>query len=273
MAGRPQRKAAREAADRAMLTAAVLNQPSNPNSGFGVGGGLVSLVAGTCGAKMMGGDRKGQPCISPPLPGQKRCGNHGGRHPYAHEKENRIKAEEAAREQIMKLGFPEPVHISHIEAMVWLVSAKYAEVRWLRAKVQELEDTELIWGQTGERKTTLNDHAAEMEELGLPMISHTVTVTDYTARTNIWWLMLRTAEDQLVRFAAAAHSAGVADAEVDLAKQRGQMLGVFLDNLMAALCAALVAAGVTREDFPQQWAASIADLFPKHFRTLGSVPA
>jgi hypothetical protein len=241
-----------------MLLDAVLTMPAKPNEGFGVGGGFVSLVPGECGATIHGGDRIGQPCTNQPMPGQKRCGFHGGKHPYAKEKLDRIKAEQGAREQMMKLGFPEPEKISHVEAMIWLVSAKYAEVRWLRAKVQELDMEDLIWGKTQEKIVGL--------------IGNVDTETS-EARPSIWWTMLRTAEDQLVKFAAAAHAAGVADAEVDLAKQRGQMLGVFLDNLMAALCAALVAAGVTREDFPEVWAASIADLFPKHFRTLGSVPA
>lgn len=194
------------------------------------------------------------------MQGCTRCRLHGGASPLAQKKARKDEAEERARKQMFRLHLPEPIKISHVEAMIWLVSAKYAEVVWLRDKVQSTDADELVWA-TVQEKT---------QSGGLP---GTMYSTTQEARASVWWLMLRTAEDQLIRFASAAHSAGIADAEVDLAKQRGQMLGTFLDNLMAALCASLVAAGVTRNDFPAQWAASIAELFPQHFRALGSVPA
>lgn len=216
---------------------------------------------GRCGAKKR--SAAGGICMNWPLVGTTRCKIHGGASPMAQKKAKKDAAEAAARKQMLRLGFPEPVKISHVEAMIWLVSAKYAEVRWLRAKVQELCDEDLVWGTTREVEQNATG--------GVNAVSFDSTTKDAVA--SVWWTMLRGAEDQLVRFASAAHAAGVADAEVDLAKQRGQMLGVFLDNLMAALCAALVAAGVTRKDFPDVWASSIAELFPKHFRALGAVPA
>jgi len=215
---------------------------------------------GLCGAWIRGSN-KTRTCHAPPLPGCNRCADHGGAHPFAQQKARLILAEAGARKEMLKLGLPEPVKISHVEAMIWLVSAKYAEVRWLRAHVQELGDTDLVWSKTQEKNTS-----------SLIAVGNSDSET-FEAGASIWWVMLRTAEDQLIKFASAAHAAGVADAEVDLAKQRGQMLGLFLDNLMAALCAMLVEAGVTREDFPDVWASSIADLFPRHFRALGAVPA
>lgn len=193
----------------------------------------------------------GEPCLNPPKDGQLVCAKHG-----ANAKQNLRKAEERiaegkARAQMARLGLPEPVKISHTEAMIWLVSAKYAEVCWLREQVQAIDPADLVWGKIRNKEGG--------DDRG----------TTYEAKPNIWWVMLRSAEDQLVTYAKAAHAAGVDDAHVDLAKQRGLLLGQFLDSLMAALCAWLINAGVTRENFPGAWAAGIADLFPKHIRTLG----
>lgn len=216
-----------------------------------------ALDDGRCGARR----RDGLPCANWAMQGCRRCRLHGGATPGAQRKAKHDAAEAAARRQMERLHLPPPVKISHVEAMIWLVSAKYAEVAWLREKVQSLDEEDLTWGLTQRRSqaggTTATSFDAEV----------------YEVQASIWWLMLRTAEDQLIKFASAAHAAGVADAEVGLAKQRGQMLGVFLDKLMAALCAALIKAGVTREDFPAVWEASIGELFPRHFRALGAVPA
>lgn len=207
----------------------------------------------------------GKPCRRYPEQGAKTCHFHGSATRAARAKAAQNVAEEKARVQMARLGLPEPVKISHGEAMIWLVSAKYAEVCWLRAKVQSISEADLVWGVTRDKAgaTTTNLETGEVTSAA-PEVTR-------ESRPNIWWVMLRGAEDQLVVYAKAAHAAGVDDAHVDLAKQQGQMLGAFLDGLMAAMFAALVGAGVTREDFPGVWAATIADLFPRHFRALGGV--
>lgn len=192
----------------------------------------------------------GEPCLNPPKEGQLVCAKHGANAAQNLRKAKDRVAEGKARTIMARRGLPEPIAISHTEALTWLVSAKYAEVCWLRAMVASIPETDLVWGTTREKEGG-DDRGTTRE-----------------AKPSIWWVMLRGAEDQLARFAKDAHACGVDDANLDLAKERGRLLGVLVDGLLAALCAALVAAGVTGPAFEVAWQAAIADLLPKHFRAL-----
>jgi hypothetical protein len=196
---------------------------------------------------------RGEPCHQLPRHGQEVCKFHGGNNPDALRLAKKRETEKKAQLQIKKLGLPlHPEPISHTEALIWLVSSKYAEVCWLREKVAKIPDPELVWGVTSDK---VGGHDGG---------------TTSAATPNIWWEMLRKAEDQLVKFATAAHAAGVDDAMVDIAKARGMMMGAFLDALMDNLKTSLIKQGVTQGDFSAAWSASISSLFPAAFRALGS---
>lgn len=185
------------------------------------------------------------------MKGQNVCYMHGGQSSQAVAGAEKRLAEQAARKQMARLGLPDPIKISAIEAMVWAISAKYAEVVWLRSIVQSIDTDDLVWGKTRVKKGG-DDHGTTKE-----------------AVASVWWQMLRGAEDQLVKYAATARARNVDEATVTIAEQQGQMLGQFLDGLMAAMLAALIQEGVTTAEFPVVWARCIRELFPKHFRTLG----
>jgi len=165
-----------------------------------------------CGAKT----RAGGTCVNLPMTGGKRCRVHGGSSPQAKAKARTRIAEGKARAVMVRLGLPEPVEISAAEAMIWMVSAKYAEVLWLRAMVGSIDPGDLVWGVSRER----TDAGTAVNVAGAPVPQEKT----FEARPNIWWQMLRTGEDQLVRYAAAARAAGCDEARVRLAESQGDAI-------------------------------------------------
>jgi len=217
----------------------------------------------------------GKPCERWPEPGAKTCYFHGSATKKSHAKAARNVAEAKAREQMARLGLPEPVEISAAEAMIWSVSAKFGEVCWLRAMVASVPQQDLVWGVARERAgkppSSPVDGVEPIPGTGQPPDLVAAPERTFEARANIWWVMLRGAEDQLVRYAKDARAAGCDEARVRLAEAQGDMLASFVKGLLTALYGALLAAGVTGADFEVVWATSVAELVPKHFRALGPV--
>lgn len=183
-------------------------------------------------------------------------------------------AEAKARAVMARRGLPEPVAITSTEAMIWSISAKYAEVLWLRREVQQVGRDDLVFGVTREKTSKAPPEPVDGTEPGPGTGEPPVTFErTFEARANIWWVMLRSAEDQLVKFAKDARSCNVDEAQITLARRQGEMLGAmfgrFLDQLMDALRDALIQAGVTQGEFVRVWKETIDGLFPAAFRALG----
>jgi hypothetical protein len=177
-----------------------------------------------------------------------------------------------------RLGLPEPVEISAAEAMIWMVSAKYAEVLWLRAMVGSIPQDDLVFGVSRERTggdassgvTAPKGEAGSSPGAGLERT--------FEARPNIWWQMLRTGEDQLVRYAAAARAAGCDEARVRLAESQGEILVQVMRAALVAMFKVVVdtltAAGVSDVQvvivaLQVAWEAAVSEVVPREFRRLG----
>lgn len=150
-------------------------------------------------------------------PGIGRCKLHGGSTP-SHVAKAEKQLREARLRNALALAYGDDVpDIEPAEAMLRAVSWKYAEVLALRIEVAALEREEMVWGTT--RVKEGGDDRGTTEE----------------ARPNIWWQMLRTAEEQLVKFAAAARSAGCDERRLQLAEQQGQMLAGVIRRILERL--------------------------------------
>lgn len=109
---------------------------------------------------------------------------------------------------MVTLGQPEAVDPS--EALLQLIAWKYGEVKWLRARVQEIPEDDLTWGRA-------------QTDVGIGPEGVIDKVTE-KASPSVWWALLRQAEDQLADYAARALRAGVEERRVKMAEQQGQMV-------------------------------------------------
>jgi hypothetical protein len=188
-----------------------------------------------------------RPCQQPPMTGQRVCRKHGGKAPQNLAAAAR-RIDQAEKLQALHAGLAAAYgdHVPDVdlgEAMLRAVAWKYAEVLALRALVAALDDGERVWGVVRD-KSGGEDYGVTRE-----------------ARPSVWWVMLREAERDLVKFAGAARAAGVAEQRIQLEHDKARAVAVALQEGMDA-------AGLTSE---QRLAFSQA--FLVRMRTLeGAVP-
>ena len=169
-----------------------------------------------CGAKT----RTGKPCQQRPIAGAKRCRMHGGRTAKAGA---RAKLQKATRQILGEV--PED-NVDPAQALLRLISMKWAEVLWLRMKVTQIpdggaDDQGLVWGRTSS-ESGVGPHGP-------------IDKTDYSSEANIWWRLLREAEDQLARYSAAALKAGVEQRHIELQEAQAVHLASAINQILAAL--------------------------------------
>ncbi|QHK19388.1 hypothetical protein GU243_06120 [Pseudarthrobacter psychrotolerans] len=150
----------------------------------------------------------GSPCRAYAIKGGRVCRVHGGMAPSVRAAAARRAQEEAARRQLANLG--EPVAIDPAEALLQLIAWKYGEVKWLRARVQDLPGDELTWGLS-------------QTDVGIGP-EGPIDKATHKASPSVWWALLREAEDQLADYAARALRAGVDERRVKIAEQQGLMV-------------------------------------------------
>lgn len=171
-----------------------------------------------CGAKT----RAGGTCTQWPIAGARRCRMHGGRTQKARE---RAQVQRALR----ALGEVPAENVDPAEALLGLVTQKWAEVQWLRIKVDETsgvagspeERDPLIWG--------LTKHETGVGPQG-PVDQETHEVAP-----NIWWKLLREAEDQLAKYSTAALRAGVERRQIELQEAHALHLAQAITRILDQL--------------------------------------
>ena len=174
-----------------------------------------------CGARKRGArNGQGQPCQTKPVRGGTRCGNHGGKAPKAQEAATRRVMEAEANEILGRID-PEAVQKHPVEHLLNLINQKAAEVSWLRTKVKALQEDELTYGLT-------------KEEMGTEKGEET-NLRTYEVNQNIWWQLLRSAEEQLAKWSTAALRAGIEERRVKLAEQQGQLVVTAIQQILDGL--------------------------------------
>lgn len=166
-----------------------------------------------------GTTRAGEPCKNPPITGGTVCRMHGGSAPAVKAKAAERTQQDAARRVLMALGEPEP--IDPARALLDLIAWKYGEVRWLRDKVQTVKDEVLVWGATEHREGVGPEGP--------------ISVTSERAQPNVWWSLLRQAEDQLSEYASKALRAGVAERQIRLAEGQGAAIAGAVNMILDRL--------------------------------------
>ncbi|SKB86225.1 hypothetical protein SAMN05660916_03021 [Arthrobacter sp. 31Cvi3.1E] len=171
--------------------------------------------------------QSGERCKRAAIRGGSVCKFHGGGTPAVIAAAQRHSEMEAARGELLALGQPEAVDPA--EALLQLIGWKYGEVKWLRARVQDLPPDELVWG-------------VAQTDIGIGPEGPIDKVTE-KASPSVWWALLREAENQLADYAARALRAGVDERRVKIAEQQGLMVHAVMMAVFNRLALS-----------PEQWA-------------------
>lgn len=147
-------------------------------------------------------------CGNYPVQGGTVCRIHGGMAPQVQAKAKARAQQQAVIDLLQNLGTP--TDIDPGQALLDLIAAKHGEVLWLRAMVQSIEREKLTWGTT--------DHESGVGQQG------PIDKITEKAAVNVWWDMLRKAEDQLASYAAQALRAGIEERRIRLAENHASVV-------------------------------------------------
>ncbi|UOD80339.1 hypothetical protein [Paenarthrobacter ureafaciens] len=189
-----------------------------------------------CGAK----NKKAEPCGLSPAAGATRCGRHGGNSPQAKKAAERRVEEQRARDALERgvrtLGLP--VDIDPGKALLDEIHWTAGHVQWLREKVQDLADEELVWGRT-QTENGIGPQGA-------------VDVTTEKAGPSVWYELYSKERDHLAKVCALALRAGIEERKVKLAESQGALVAEAIRRILAALNLTPAQQAMVPEIVPQQ---------------------
>ena len=125
----------------------------------------------------------------------------------------------AARQAVATYGLP--LDVSPGDALLDEVRYTAGHVAWLREKVRELEDRDLVWGMTEQAEKTATEFKG--------------TDTTFGAVPNVWVDLYMRERKHLVDVAKAAISAGIEERKVRLAEQQGALVAAVIRGILADL--------------------------------------
>jgi hypothetical protein len=139
---------------------------------------------------------------------------HGGKAPQVQRAVERRQQEEAARQAVVTYGLPRDV--DPYEALREEIARAAGHVAWLGAVVATLPAEDLVFGverfETGTGESRLNRYQREAR----------------LARPSVWLTLYQAERNHLVNVCKVAIACGLAEREVRLAEQQGQLLAEVL---------------------------------------------
>lgn len=189
-----------------------------------------------------GHNRAGKPCGNGPLPGLDVCRMHGGKSPRAVVAAQRRLQEQAAAAAAATYGLA--VDVSPTDALLEEVRWTAGHVQWLRARVQELEKQQLVWGTTKTETETAGGlgltfggpEADDEDQVGLIDVgSMPASKVIQAAGPSIWLDLYDRERRHLLAVCAAAIKAGVEERRVRLAEQQGELVAEAIRRILDAL--------------------------------------
>jgi hypothetical protein len=179
--------------------------------------------------------------------GQSVCRVHGARTPAGLANGERRQREDAGRQMCARWAVP--IDTDPTQAILGRIAAYAGHVEFYRAQVEQLSETEMVWGRTKE-KTGGDDHGTTEE-----------------AGPNTWLVLYNEASAMLVKFAADAIRAGIEERKVRLAERDGQVVAQVLRGIADTVLEALLQAGLTL-DLANVYRSTMAEAGPRHLRML-----
>lgn len=171
-------------------------------------------------------------------PGTGRCKLHGGSTP---DHKNAAKLE-IARRAVATYGLPREV--TPDVALLEEVHRTAGHVAWLAEIVAEIEHEDLVWGKTEEAEKNATEFGG--------------VDTTYKAVPNIWLVLYQQERKHLATVAKAAIDAGIAERQVRIAEQQGQMLAKVINRVLDAL------------DLTGEQKARVPEVVPQILRSISS---
>ena len=194
-------------------------------------------------AKCKGKNREGGPCGKYPIKGGAVCASHGGGAKQVRAAADRRLAEEEMAASVVTLGLP--VDIDPAQALLDEIQWCAGHVAWLRSKVQEIQDADLVWG--------LADHQHGYNDKG------GVDMKTDKAGPSVWLELYNQERDRYHRVCALALKSGIEERRVKLAEQQGDLVAAVVNRILNRL-------GLT----PEQWA-EVPVIVPEEFRAIASL--
>lgn len=192
----------------------------------------------------------GTPCKAWAIKGANVCRVHGG-------SLKRVKAAAARRVQEQKLRkaaertLGGPVDVSPTEALLDEIRWTAGHVKWLRERVQDLEEAQLTWG------TTRTEQSADDSK------------TIQTASPSVVYDLYARERTHLVNVTAAALKAGVEERRVRLAEQQGDLITQVIRTALDGIHRRLTTAGMSGA-LDAAWRDAITTEVPQALRAIGN---
>ncbi|GLY32092.1 hypothetical protein Kisp02_54570 [Kineosporia sp. NBRC 101731] len=123
---------------------------------------------------------------------------------------------EKARRAVLEFGLE--LDISPAEALLQEVRRSAGVVAWLGEQIHQVvgeDPASLIWGTKSETRQTGRTAEGPVD----------TTTTAEAAAVNLWWELWSKERAHLIKAAAAAHAAGVAEHQIRIAEQFGERMG------------------------------------------------
>lgn len=196
-----------------------------------------------------------KPCGNYPTRGAKTCRFHGSATELSKAAAVRRVQEEEARAAAITFGLP--VDVSPTEALLEEVRWTAGHVQWLRARVRELTQEQMVWGTTRtetEVGGTLRIGMEDGEVADVDSVPSNKIIQ--TAGASIWLDLYDRERKHLVAVCAAAIKAGVEERRVRLAESQGELVAGAIRAILADL-------GLNAK---QQ--ARVSEVVPRHLRIL-----
>ena len=191
------------------------------------------------------GHTNGRACRRPHMLAMEVCGSHGGRAPRSLQASHNRETERKAR--IVMQTYGKPIETTATEALLDEVKWSAGYVAWLRERVAELDEAELIWGKT---KATEQD--VVIPGVGLDQASGTTE----EAKPHIYRQMLLEERKHAVSVYKAAIDAGIEERKVRLAEQQGALVADVIRRILDDL------------NLTPDQAELIGTVVPRHLRLL-----
>ena len=157
----------------------------------------------------------GGPCGAPPMNNQTVCRLHGGKSPQAKAAAKHRGQIAKARQEVTALALPD--NIDPQTALLDELRRTSGWVLYLEAKVDELDEHDLVWGTTKE-KTGGDDRGTTQE-----------------AKPSAWYVLLRDERRHLLDVAGACIRAGIEERRIALAEGQGRLIAGAIQQILARL--------------------------------------
>lgn len=143
------------------------------------------------------------------------CRFHGGNTPNGKREAQALMTVEAVA------TYGSPIDTTPEQALLAEVHRTAGHVAWLRTKVGELADDDLVWGRT------------KVEDVGAS--EFTGTNTTEAAAVNVWLDLYQRERKHLVDVCKTAIAAGIAERQVRLAEAQGQLMATAIEAILDGL--------------------------------------